>query len=443
HMRLSLEGIGAMLQSENMYVKVVELVAGGPADRGGELKPADLITAVGQGEEGELTDVEGWRLDDVVNLIRGPKGTVVRLRVIPADGADTSNTKVMSITRDTVKLEEQSAKKIVLDVKRGEKEYKVGVIKLPAFYVDFEAAMSGDAGYKSSTRDVEKLIHELVGENIKCLILDLRNNGGGSLQEAKDLTGLFISEGPVVQIRDADDGVIQYSDTDPRIVYGGPLIVLVNRLSASASEIVAGAVQDYGRGIIVGSQTFGKGTVQSMEPLKPGRLKYTQAKYYRINGDSTQNRGVIPDILFPELIDIDKIGESSLPQTMSWDRIKATQYNPVTVLASDINYLAKRHRQRIKEDPEFLYLNARIAFLKENRKYIKVSLTETVRRNVENLLKERLLDIENRQRQALGQEPYKDYAELEKAEKEKKDNLEPDALLKETGEILIDWITAR
>lgn len=445
HMRLSLEGIGAMLRSEDMYVKVEDLVVGGPAERGGELKPADLIIAVGQGEKGELTDVEGWRLDDVVNLIRGPKGTVVRLKVIPGDKTDINKTKVISITRDTVKLEEQSAKKSILEIKRGEKVYRVGIIKLPAFYSDFEAAMSGDANFKSSTRDVERLIYELLDEKIQGLILDLRNNGGGSLQEAKDMTGLFLTEGPVVQIRDADDDVMLYSDTDPRLVYNGPVAVLVNRLSASASEILAGAIQDYGRGIVVGSQTFGKGTVQSMEPLEPGRIKYTQAKYYRINGHSTQNRGVIPDIIFPEVINKEEIGESSLPQTMAWDQIKESDYNMVSVLTPVINYLKERHMLRIKDNPEFTYLDERISFLEESRKRTRVSLNESVRLKEEEAMKQRLLEMENRRRQALGQEPYKEYAEIEKAEeekaeREKKNGEEPDSLLHETGEILADWL---
>ncbi|MBN1907423.1 MAG: carboxy terminal-processing peptidase [Deltaproteobacteria bacterium] len=445
HMRLSLEGIGAMLQSEDMYVKVVELVVGGPAERGGDLKPADRIIAVGQGNEGELTDVEGWRLDDVVNLIRGPKGTVVRLKVIPADNTDISKTKVISITRDTVKLEEQSAKKSILEIKREEKVYRVGIIKLPAFYSDFEAAMSGDANFKSSTRDVERLIYELLDEKIQGLILDLRNNGGGSLQEAKDMTGLFLTEGPVVQIRDADDDVMLYSDTDPRLVYNGPVAILVNRLSASASEILAGAIQDYGRGIVIGSQTFGKGTVQSMEPLEPGRVKYTQAKYYRINGHSTQNRGVIPDIIFPEVINKEEIGESSLPQTMAWDQIKESDYKMVSVLTPVINYLKERHMLRIKDNPEFTYLDERISFLEESRKRTRVSLNESVRLKEEEAMKQQLLEMENRRRQALGQEPYKEYAEIEKAEeekaeREKKNGEEPDSLLNETGEILTDWL---
>ncbi|MGD9160338.1 MAG: carboxy terminal-processing peptidase [Desulfobacteraceae bacterium] len=440
HMRLSLEGIGALLRSEDGYVKVEELVAGGPAERGKELQPADRIVAVGQDENGELVDVEGWRLDDVVELIRGPKGTVVRLRVIPADNTEISKTRVISITRDTVKLEEQSAKKSIIEVKRGETLYKVGIITLPAFYVDFEAAMSGDTDFRSSTRDVERLIWQLQGENIDGLIIDLRNNGGGSLQEADDMTGLFISTGPVVQIRDADDRITIGRDHDSKLAYSGPMAVLVNRLSASASEIFAGAIQDYGRGIVIGSQTFGKGTVQSMESLKPGRVKYTQAKYYRINGDSTQNRGVIPDIVFPTIIDQDEIGESSLPQTMAWDHIQPVNYHRLAMLTATINYLDKLHKQRIAENADFKYLNERVAFMEENKKKTTTSLNESERRQERKTIEQRLLAMENRRRQALGKEPYKDYAALETAEKEEDNDLKKDFKLQETGEILTDWV---
>ena len=439
HMRLSLEGIGALLQREDQYTKVVSLVAGGPAEQGNELQPADLIVAVGQGENGELQDVVGWRLDEVVNLIRGPKGTVVRLKVMPADSADMGKTRVISIKRDTVKLEEESAKKAVIHVKRGETLYKVGVITLPAFYLDFEAAMSRDPNYRSSTRDVEKLILELKDENIDSLIFDLRNNGGGSLQEANDITGLFIRTGPVVQIRNAKNKIFLFNDDDPKLFYNGPMAVLVNRLSASASEIVAGAIQDYGCGIVIGSQTFGKGTVQTMESFEPGRLKYTEAKYYRVNGDSTQNRGVIPDIVLPTVLDQDEIGESSLPQHMAWDQITPADYDRVAVLKPTIDYLLKIHQQRIKENADFIYLNERVQFLEENRKKTSVSLNESERIQERYATEQRLLGIENRRRKALGKEPYKDYAELESTEKKDKDP-EDDSILHETGEILTDWL---
>lgn len=447
HMRLSLEGIGALLQREDQYIKVVRLIPGGPAEQGKELQAKDRIIAVGQGEKGELKDVEWWRINDVVDLIRGPKGTIVRLKVIPADNTGISKTRVITITRDTVKLEEQSAKKTVIDVKRSETVYKVGVIELPTFYVDFEAAMSGDPDFRSSTRDVERLIMELLDDNIDSLIIDLRNNGGGSLQEANDMTGLFIRTGPVVQIRTADNRIMLSSDLNPKLAYTGPMAILVNRLSASASEILAGAIQDYGRGIVIGSQTFGKGTVQSIDKLKPGRLKYTQAKYYRISGDSTQNRGVVPDIIFPTVLNLDEIGESSLPQTMAWDQIQPARYRRLIIRAPVIDYLDKRHKQRITENADFKYLNERITFLEENRKKTRASLNESERRQERKSIKQRLLAMENRRRQALGKEPYKDYAELESTEKEdakKEDNdLEPDSMLQETGEILTDWLIGK
>ena len=441
-MRLSLEGIGALLQPEDQYIKVVRLIAAGPAERGKELQPADRIVAVGQGEKGELQDVEGWRLDDVVDLIRGPKGTIVRLKVIPADNTDISKTRVVTITRDTVKLEEQSAKKTIIEVKRGETLYKVGVIELPTFYVDFEAALSHDPNYRSSIRDVEKLILELLNEDIASLIIDLRDNGGGALQEANDMVGLFIRTGPVVQIRNADNRVELYSDLNPKLVYTGPMAVLVNRLSASASEILAGAIQDHGRGIVIGSQTFGKGTVQSVNRLKPGRLKYTQSKYYRISGDSTQERGVIPDIVIPSVLDHDEIGESSLPQAMAWDQIQPVRYRRLANLAPTIDYLENLHKQRISKSADFIYLNEYVRFLEENRKKTRRSLNESKRRQERESVKQHLLAMENRRRQALGLKPYNDYAELESAKNEEDSDSRHDSMLQETGDILIDWMIA-
>jgi carboxyl-terminal processing protease len=310
--------------------------------------------------------------------------------------------------------------------------------------VDFEAAMSNDPDYRSSSRDVEKHLLELTNENIDGLIFDLRNNGGGSLQEVNEMTGLFIKTGPVVQIRDSRNQITRLGDLDPKLIYSGPLAVVVNRLSASASEIFAGAVQDYGRGIIVGSQTFGKGTVQSMEGLNSGRVKYTEAKYYRINGDSTQNRGVIPDIIFPSFLDHDEIGESSLPQTMAWDQIQSADYFRIASLDSIVDSLITEHKKRIAEDPDFKYLSERADLLKENRKKSTISLNEIERREERESMKERLLDMENRRRQALGLELYKDYAEMESAEKEKEKeeetDFQQDSMLRETGEILTDWL---
>jgi carboxyl-terminal processing protease len=440
HMRLSLEGIGVLLQREDEYIKVVRVIPGGPTDRGKLLQPADRIVGVGQGEDGEIVNIEGWRLDDVVDKIRGPKGSVVRLDVIPADSTDVTKTRVVEITRDTVKLEEQSAQKEIIEFERGERQYKIGVIELPTFYVDYQMAMAGEPDYRSSTRDVERLTKELKEEGIDGLIVDLRNNGGGSLQEANELTGLFIPTGPVVQIRGAGDKVNVFSDLDPKVTYAGPLAVLVNRLSASASEIFAGAIQDHGRGLVVGSQTFGKGTVQGIDPLEPGRLKYTQAKYYRVSGKSTQERGIVPDITYPALLDRDQIGESALAEALPWDTIPAARYEKMKNLDPVIDYLDKRHRKRVSEHPDFRYLQERADFLEQNRRKTRTSLREADRRAEREQSEQRLLTMENRWRKAKGLEPLETYAELEKQQAGEEGERPSDGLLKETGDILIDWL---
>ncbi|MCS5575373.1 MAG: S41 family peptidase, partial [Pseudomonadales bacterium] len=308
NMSLSLEGIGAALQLEDEYTKVISLIPAGPADKTGQLKPNDRIVGVGQGEAGEMVDVIGWRLDEVVQLIRGKKGTIVRLDVIPAANPDDSASRIISITRNKVELEEQSAQSEVIELEQFGHVHKIGVIDIPTFYVDFKALQIGDRNFKSTTRDVKRLLRELIAEKVDGVVIDLRDNGGGSLQEAKMLTGLFIDRGPTVQIRSKSNRVDILDDRDISVIYDGPLAVLVNRLSASASEIFAGAIQDYERGIIIGSQTFGKGTVQSLLPLNRGQLKLTQAKFYRISGESTQERGIIPDIIYPANYDPNSIG---------------------------------------------------------------------------------------------------------------------------------------
>jgi len=279
NMSLSLEGIGAVLQSEDEYTKVLRLIPGGPAERSKLLKAADRIVGVAQGIEGEMLDIVGWRLDEVVNKIRGPKGTLVRLEIIPADAVDEHQTKVIKIVRDKVKLEEQSAKKEIIEVQRNVRTHKIGIIDIPTFYADFKGMHAGNPNYKSTTKDVQLLLSELKQEGVEGVIIDLRDNGGGSLQEANSLTGLFIGLGPSVQVRNADGRIDIIRDHDPQLVYSAPLVVLVNRMSASASEIFAGAIQDYHRGIVLGEQTFGKGTVQSLLPLPKGQLKATTAKY--------------------------------------------------------------------------------------------------------------------------------------------------------------------
>ncbi|MEL0136908.1 MAG: S41 family peptidase, partial [Halieaceae bacterium] len=293
NMSLSFEGIGAILQIDDEYAKVTRLVPAGPADKQGDLRPSDLIIGVGQGEDGPIEDVVGWRLDEIVDLIRGPRNTTVRIEVIPGKGK-TDQRRIVPIQRNEVKLEEQAAQKSIIEIEdSNNRQRRIGVIDIPAFYIDFEAYRRGDKNYRSTTRDVKRLIDELVAEGAEGLVIDLRDNGGGSLQEANQLTGLFIEYGPTVQIRSAESRIWRDGKRRRSNYYEGPLAVMINRLSASASEIFAGAIQDYGRGIVVGELSFGKGTVQSLVPLQEGQLKITESKFYRISGDSTQHRGVI------------------------------------------------------------------------------------------------------------------------------------------------------
>ncbi|MCP3675960.1 MAG: tail-specific protease, partial [Gammaproteobacteria bacterium] len=363
-MKLSLDGIGAVLQSEDVYTKIVRLVPKGPADKTGEVKADDQIVGVGQGEE-PLVDVIGWRLDDVVDLIRGKKGTVVRLEVLPNKSGADANTKIVSITRDTVKLEEQSAKAEVIEVVRNDKTIRFGVIDIPKFYIDFQAMYKGKPDYKSTTRDVRKLIKELEEQKVAGIIIDLRYNGGGALIEATQLTGLFIDKGPVVQERSYQNEISVRGDPDAGTLYDGPLAVLVNRSSASASEIFAAAIQDYGRGIVLGEQTFGKGTVQVIQSLDKrkkaeeasmGQLKFTFSKFYRINGESTQHKGVIPDIAYPSAFSGDDFGESSQKNALPWDTISPVDYLPVANITNFFPLLKDAHINRITTDKEFRYL---------------------------------------------------------------------------------------
>jgi len=452
NMSLSLEGIGAVLQLEDEYTKVSRLVAAGPADKQGELKPADRIIGVGQGDSGAMVDVIGWRLDEVVDLIRGPKGTTVRLNVIPADAASTEVHKEIQIVRNTVKLEEQSAHSRVLEVPAGDDStIKVGVIDIPAFYIDFEAMRRGDDDYKSTTRDVRRLLDELESEGVEGIVVDLRNNGGGSLQEANELTGLFIEYGPTVQIRHSSRRVWRDGKRMRTAYYDGPLVVLINRLSASASEIFAGAIQDYERGIIVGDRSFGKGTVQTLVPLTEGQLKITESKFYRISGDSTQHRGVVPDITFPSLYDPEDIGESSLEHALSWDQINPVRHRRYGDLDPLIPELSALFQERSASDPDFNFLVDRVALADENDDIQVVSLNEETRRAEREAREARALAIENKRRQALGEEPLASFdddeedstgeAGIDPEDGEEED--EADVLLSEAGNILVDALLMR
>ncbi len=442
NMSLSLQGIGAVLRSENENTIVERLVSGGPANKAGQLKPSDNIVGVAQGQK-EMVDVIGWRLDEVVDLIRGPKDSTVRLSIVSGSG-QTETHKVISIVRDEVKLEDRAAQSEILEIKRDDRSYKVGVIDIPAFYADFEAKNANDPNYRSTTRDVSTLIKGLQKDNIDGLIIDLRNNGGGSLAEVNNLVGLFIPQGPTVQVHYSFGHTQVLADKDPAQLFKGPLVVLTNRLSASASEIFAGAIQDYGRGLVVGSQTFGKGTVQTLIPLFRGQLKVTNAKFYRISGESTQHRGVIPDILYPEIYDTDKIGESALEEALPWDKIKASKYTSETDITKLLPAVLEQHNKRIDNDPDFAYLNEQVVFLKELRGDTTISLNSKTRETERKAMESRRLGLENKRRIAKGLEPLKELTEDsdEKSgdDEDKEKDSSQDALLHEGGEILVDFM---
>ena len=461
---LSLQGIGAQLTSEDEYTKVVELIKGGPAERGEELQAGDRIISIGQDSDGELVDVVGMRLDDVVSKIRGEKGTTVRLNVIPVNETGEESAKTISIVRDTVKLEDQSAKKEILELSYESDDYRIGVITLPTFYFDFEAAARGEKDYKSSTRDVKILLEELKVEGIDGVVVDLRNDGGGSLQEANQLVGLFIESGPTVQIKysGSRNGFTRsYGDNDPEVTYDGPLAVLVNRTSASASEIFAGAIQDYQRGLVLGGQTFGKGTVQEIIGMEYGQVKLTRSKFYRISGESTQHRGVIPDISFPDFYDAyDDIGESSLDGALPWDTVRPVDYRRYNSFEDVIPALKLKHEARALVSPDFKYLRDQISRTKKSRERERISLNESFVKAERELLRREEFDADNDRREAKGlalrvwkelgntseDEEINEETTLENddstaADQSDEEEDEKDPLLVESGKILVDFIT--
>ena len=444
NMSLSLEGIGAVLQSDNEYTKVVRLVPGGPASKQGQLEPADRIVSVAQEDE-KPANVIGWSLDEVVDLIRGPRNSTVTLEVIPANASDETITETIAIKRDEVKLEEQSASKDTIRLERGGKEYTIGVITIPTFYADFQAMQAGDPNYKSTTRDVRNLIAELEADGVDGLVMDLRNNGGGALHEANDLVGLFIDKGPTVQIRNANNDVQVLNDEDPSVAYDGPLVVLTNRMSASASEIFAGAIQDYGRGLVVGSQTFGKGTVQAVRPLNHGQLKITQSKFYRVSGGSTQHKGVIPDIEIPSRIDKTRIGEDALDHALPWDQIEAVPHTRYFDFSGIIDELRKRHEERFSTNPEFSLLQQEIDFLTKQRATDSVSLNLEERRAEHEQIERTRLTIANARRELKGQTPFESLEDLEDWQDQQAADLnstdeELDFVIREGGHIMADML---
>jgi len=440
-MSLNYEGIGASLQIIDDYVTIMSVLEGGPAAVAGTLTVNDRITGVGQGKDGGFQDVIGWRLDDVVQLIRGKAGTLVRLQILPAGAGPGAPEKVLEFTRNQVTLEAQAAHKEVKNVARNGKVYKIGVITVPGFYRDVAAESAGDKNYRSTTRDVAKLLKELKSENIDGLVLDLRNDGGGYLPEATELTGLFIDHGPVVQVRDTTGRLEVLDDPQSMPTYDGPLAVLVDRLSASASEIFAGAIQDYHRGLILGQTTFGKGTVQSLMPLdrfssKPtsGQLTVTIGKFYRVTGESTQHRGVQPDVPLASAIDTKEIGESALESALPWDRIAGVPFKTSagTAAAPPIAALATEEDARAQIDPDYKWLKSDIAALDSVREQKTVSLNLKVRREERTRIDKERLERENSRRAAKNLPAYKSVEELDKA----KDTT--DVVLDQASQVMAD-----
>lgn len=442
-MSLSLEGIGTVLRMEEEQIKVIELVPGGPAALSGQLHPDDVIIGVGQGDDGDIVDVMGWRLDDVVDLIRGRRGTTVRLKLLSHHLGGTIET--ISLVRDQIQLEKQAASSSIHTFDYNGDIQRIGVITIPAFYSDFAGAQRGDRDYRSTTRDVRRLLTELNEQAIDGLVVDLRQNGGGSLQEAIELTGLFIPSGPVVQVRNTRGHINVEKDDSAQLVYDGPLAVMVDRFSASASEIFAGAVQDYGRGLIVGNPTFGKGTVQTLVDLNRfvpgngtplGQLKLTIAKFYRISGGSTQHRGVIPDIEFPLAVDSQEVGESAQPFALSWDEIRSLNYNYSSAIETLLPQLQQNHVRRIAEDKAFQTLLAEIDAVRQSHQQTEVSLLEERRQAEHEQAQQQRLERRNRWRalQGLGALSAEQLADAEDADR-------PDPLLDESVRIVADLVS--
>jgi len=443
-MSLNYEGIGASLQVVDDYVTIMNVLEGGPAAVAGTLSTNDRIIGVGQGHEGPFTDVIGWRLDDVVQLIRGKAGTSVRLQVLPAGAAPGSPEKVTEFVRNKVTLEAQAAHKEVKTVARNGRTLKIGVITVPGFYQDIAAQNAGDQNYRSTTHDVLKLLRELKGENVDGLVLDLRGDGGGYLPEATALTGLFINHGPVVQLRDTAGRLEVLDDPEPAPFYDGPLAVLVDRLSASASEIFAGAIQDYHRGVILGQTTFGKGTVQNLVPLdrwspKPvnGQLTVTIGKFYRVTGESTQHRGVEPDVPLASPLDTKEIGESALESALPWDRIAGVPFRMSIGMAAapPVAALATEEDARAHHDPDYRWLVSDIAAIDSVRGQHSVSLNLKARREERARIESERLGRENSRRAAKNLPPLKSIEELDKSKDET-----ADVVLEQAAQVMADMV---
>ena len=441
NMSLKLNGIGALLGVEDDYTKIISLVPGGPAEKSGKIKPEDRIVKIRQVDSEEFVDVIGWRIDEVVDLIRGEAGTGVEIEFISFN-SESDSRKLVTLRREEIKLEDRAAKSKIIDMNNN----KIGIIDLPSFYIDFDEYQKRNKDFKSSSNDIKKILKGFDSNEVDAVILDLRNNGGGALIEANKIIGLFVSSGPTVQVKQKRGFIQPYGDSRAVQVWDKPLIVLVNRYSASASEIVAGAIQDYRRGIVVGQRTFGKGTVQSLENLSEGQIKITESKYYRVSGTSTQNKGVLPDIELPSTWDIDSVGESSYPTALSWDVIRPYRHKKFKIDTNLINEVISQFEYRLSDEPNLNYLKKiRNRYdLNKNKKLL--SLNIEARKTQKELRRNWLLEIENERRLAIGLNAFMSYDELEKSKEDESDinnnsiNLEDDYQLIETTNIMNDYL---
>jgi carboxyl-terminal processing protease len=443
NMSLKLEGIGALLGADDDYTKIVSLVPGGPAEKSGEILPEDKITRIRQidAEDKEYVDVVGWRIDEVVDLIRGESGTQVEIEFISSDSADSTR-KLVTLTREEIKLEDRAAKSKIIETKEGN---KIGIIDLPSFYIDFNAYQNRDSDYRSSSNDVEDILKNFNIEGVDAVILDLRNNGGGALIEANKIVGLFVSSGPTVQVKHKAGYIQPYGSSKAKQAWQKPMAVLVNRYSASASEIVAGAIQDYQRGIVLGQRTFGKGTVQSLESISKGQVKITESKYYRIDGSSTQNKGVLPDIELLSTWDIETVGESSYPTALEWDTVRPYRHKKFDFDANKVFEIKNLYSQRLTTSPNLKYLGEvrDRYYLNKDKKLLSLNL-ET-RKSEKEARKDWLLQIENKRREGLGLEIFSTYEDLDENNKENENtnndiDFKRDYLLIESTNIINDYL---
>jgi len=439
-MSLSLEGIGALLSNDGLYTTIASLVPGGPAEKSNKLKPNDRIVGVAQETEDVITDVIGWRIDDVVQLIRGPKNTEVKLEVIPATSLDETQTKIITLTRNFVKLEDQAAQKRIINIKKSDSEYKLGVVELPAFYMDFDAYQKREYDFKSSSKDVKDLIRAMKNNDIDGLIIDLRNNGGGSLLEANALAHLFLGAGTKVQVKTSSGSIHGLGERRGFQFYDGPLVILVNRFSASASEILAGAIQDYERGLILGTDTFGKGTVQRVQTLSSGQIKFTESKFYRVSGKSTQSKGISPDIYLPSPINTEEFGENKLPGALEYDSIAKTRVRDFNRLNTSTSLLSSEHEIRINDSVLFKHHKKLKAWRKaqQEEKFLELNIDN---RKTEKENKEaELLTMENDLRKEIGLNTFESYqAFLDREELKEEPDIDEEILL-EAANILSDFI---